>query len=424
METDRSRIIAMQTCPRSRWLAYHANGTGLQRRAKSLPLQFGSAFHVGAELLLNSEHPFKVELAVKAGCAFLTEQFEAAAISFDGELPDDAQKALEYGREEHMALAEALLRAWYAYEGESFLSSFDVLEVEQEGRANLTDDLTLMFRPDALVRDRASGDLYIVSWKTCSTFSKRSVDQARHDMQSISEMWGIVAQFNQDTNEQPHKTDFMVSVSAHRKIEGILYKWIVKGRRTKDDWDGLYKQDSHLIYGWQRVGSPTDVDYDWAWRYSWTDDEINAKTGKPVQHKLGKGWRKVPIWRDYPGGVKQWIDDLAHQRVFPRHIDALAAVFPQALPVERRADEVESWKRQVIAQEFRVVKSLDLMPAQMSAQEQKTYLDLEFPQYTHACHSFSGCPFIPVCWEGAAAEVGDLYQIRLQNHPESGGDDE
>src|SRR5215472_14355681 len=52
--------------------------------------------------------------------------------------------------------------------------------------------LTLMFRPDALVREKASGDLYVISWKTCSTFGKRNELQARHDMQSMSEIWGLL----------------------------------------------------------------------------------------------------------------------------------------------------------------------------------------------------------------------------------------
>lgn len=200
METDRSRIISYQQCPRQRYLAYHAHGMGLQKKSKSLPLQFGSAFHEGAEELLVANG---VEAAVERSNRFLIEQFSAHAIGFDGETPDDLQKAMDYGREEQMALAEGLLRAWWTYEGEAFLDNFEVIEVEREGRAILashgntineyTIDLVLMFRPDALVRDKSSGDLYVVSWKTCATFGQRNVNQARHDMQSMSEVFGVEA---------------------------------------------------------------------------------------------------------------------------------------------------------------------------------------------------------------------------------------
>jgi len=422
METDRSRIIAYQTCPRQRFYAYHLNGTGLQRIRKSLPLQFGSAFHVGSQWLLTQKD---IEYAVLEAKTFLEAQFSAHAVGFDNELPDDAQKALEYGQQEQMALAEALLRAWWAYEGESFLQNFEVIEVEKEGRAILNsatrlhsyelmheveernDALTLLLRPDALIRDRASGDLYIVSWKTCATFTKRTVDQCRHDMQSMSEVWGVESTFG----EPPHD----------HCVEGVLYKFIVKGRRTKDDWDGLYKQDSHLIYGWRKLGAAAE-DAEWSWRYAWTDPEdVNPKTGRAVNHKLGKGWMKVPIWREYPGGVKQWIADIASGSVFPRHMDALGAVFPQALPVERRADEVESWKRQIIHQETQISMKAEAVEYSPTPKIKETMLDIHFPQSTHSCHSYSGCPFIPVCWEGVPAEVGEIYQIRSANHPEGKG---
>src|SRR5271157_6390659 len=105
MLTDRSRILAQQQCPRQRFYAYHHLGTGIQRIRKSLPLQFGSAFHEGAELLLSGD----VEWAVKKAHQFLNEQFEAHQVGFDGEIPADAAAAMAYGREEQMALAEALL---------------------------------------------------------------------------------------------------------------------------------------------------------------------------------------------------------------------------------------------------------------------------------------------------------------------------
>ena len=409
MVTDRSRILAAQSCPRQRWLAYHIGGAGLQRKAKALPLQFGSAFHEGAEDLLMARG---LATAVERAKQFLDTQFAAHAIGFDGEVPDDALKALDYGREEQIALAEALLRGWWAYEGESFLANFEVLEVEQEGRADLDDDLTLMFRPDALVRDRQSGDLYIVSWKTCATFGKRNVDQARHDMQSISECWGRMAEWDQ----RP------ISNNSAPRIEGVLYKWIVKGRRTKDDWLGIYTQDSPLIYAWMRPG-PTPEEAEWSWKYRWPKEDGSGNS------QLGKGFRKVPVWRDYPGGVEQWIADLASQSIAPRHINALETTFPTASPIERRQDEVESWERQVTAQEIRIATAVDSIQScqardgEVWADVAATIIDVYFPQFTASCHSYSGCPFLDICWGGALAQPGDIYQIREANHPEIGGDE-
>jgi len=426
METDRSRIIAFQRCPRERWLSYHIHNTGLQRTRKSLPLQFGSAFHEGAEILLLgpdlSKHPRDhvhlwgmdiCDAAVERAYNFLDEQFDAHAVGFDGEQPANIEGALAYGREEQMALAEALLRGWWVYEGAEFLEQFEVVECEREGRADLASDLTLMFRPDALVREKSSGDLYVISWKTCATFGKRNELQARHDMQSMSEVWGV----QQTRAEELHRLFGGVSDTYRHRIEGVIYKWIVKGKRSLDRWDGLYKQNSPLIYGWVKraTGEPDE----WSWAYEWEREDGSGSA------RLGKGWRKVPIWREYEGGVKAWIDDLHHRRVFPRHLSALSAVFPVQTPVERRADEVESWRTQVVQQELEIADKLEqLRPYLLIGEPPKELLDKLFPQYTHSCHSFLGCAFLGSCWEGAPAEPGELYQIRTANHPEKGDDND
>jgi len=190
----------------------------------------------------------------------------------------------------------------------------------------------------------------------------------------------------------------------------VIYKHIVKGKRSLDKWDGLYKQNSPLIYGWLKRGDTPEMD-EWSWCYEWEKEDGSGSS------RLGKGWRKVPIWREYEGGVKAWIDDLHHQRVFPRHLNALQSVFPVQTPVERRADEVEHWIVQTQMQELGIGERLKMVEDGFS-------LDHTFPQHTHSCHSFSGCPFIPICWEGAPAEPGELYQIRTANHPEKGDDNE
>src|SRR5271156_640749 len=135
-ETDRTSILTYQRCPREYWYSRHAGGKGLQKKSKGLALSFGSAFHEGSEELLSQNG---IEKAVERAYGFLAEQFAAKAVSFDNETPDDLQKAMEYGQEEQMVFAEGLLRGWWLYEGESFLENFEIIDVEQEGRASLTE---------------------------------------------------------------------------------------------------------------------------------------------------------------------------------------------------------------------------------------------------------------------------------------------
>jgi len=277
------------------------------------------------------------------------------------------------------------------------LETFDVLQVEKEGRADLTDDLTLMYRPDALLRDKASGDLFVCSWKTTSYYGKRNLAQARVDMQSMSEVWGL---------EQ----------NGSGRIEGVVYLFVVKGARKLDSWDNTYKQQSPLAYGWKRVGKNDDGIAEWSHCYSYEKEDGSGNTN------LGRGWKRLPVWREYEGGVKQWIADLASQSVFPRHINALDAIFPESLPVERRRDEVEHWRNQVVAQELRVADNVTLINNRPDFVAEN--LDTYFPQYSHSCEAFSGCQFREICWGGVPAEPGELYQIRQSNHPEGKGDDD
>lgn len=405
IEVDRSRIIAYQRCPRERYLAYHHLGKGLQKRAKALPLVVGSAFHEGAEELLRGD----VETAVYRAVKFLVDAFKGKGVGFDGESVTDQSAA--YSAQEQVALAEAMIRAWGAEKLGEFLDQFEVIEVEQEGRARLTHDLTLMFRPDALIREKLSGDNYVVSWKTAATYSTDPYNgtyaQCRHDMQSMSEVWGLQNRLCEDEGCDHYGTKHGCN---NPKIEGVLYLFLIKGYRKKDEWDGIRKQNTNLIYGWKKLKAG-EGEEEWSWTFKWSKEDGSGNS------TLGKGWKKVPVWSEYPGGVKAWIEGLHSRSIFPRHLDPFEGVFPQFLPVERRADEVAKWKLQTVAQELRVANNLEMVSDEID-------LDEYFPQYTHSCHAYSGCQFIDICHGGVEAGEGELYTIRTANHPESGEDEE
>lgn len=408
-ETDRSGILSWQKCPRDRFYSRHYNGTGIERTKKSLPLCFGASFHEGSEnLLLNKG----VESAVSRALLYLNLAFSVEGVDLE-------EKQTAYAVEEQKAIAEGLLRAWWIAKGERFLEDFEVLEVEKEGRAELASGLVLMFRPDALVRERLTGDLYIVSWKTASTFGQYTLNSIATDMQSMSEVWGVEEVYR---CKSTGACACMIP-NCGLKIEGVLYLFAVKGQRRLDDYLGFKVQNTPLAYGWVRKGPTPDED-EWAWQYGWATEEMNEKTGKLVQTKLGKGFRKVGVWDNYPGGVKAWVDALAANEIVPRHISAFESIFPESLPVSRRADEIESWKRQVVSQELRVKQralAVELEPTE-------EVLDREFPQSTARCFDFnSKCSFFDICFNPAvkADPIGSgLYQIRLANHPERGGSDE
>lgn len=390
---DRSRILDFHACPRRRWLGYHVGGTGLQRTAKALPLIYGGAVHEGLAILLQGQG---IEAAVEFALKWLSDIFNEKGFALDGEEATD--KAIQYAIKEQLALTEAMLRAWWAWEGPAFLESFEIIEVEKEGRAALRSGMELMFRPDALVRDRESGDCFVLSWKTTASYGQPEYARAMHDMQSLSEVWGI-------------------QQTAPVKIEGVIYKFLLKGKRLKDKYLGFYTQNTHLVYAWMRQGS-TPEDTEWSWKYEF---ELDDGSGKST--RLGKGFRKVDVWSSYPGGTEAWIAALAANEITPRHISALESLFPQTLPVERRVDEVQDWLEQTTHEELKAqedMTTLQQWPSHGDPRSWKTMLNIYAPQRTARCEDYRRCAFVDLCWTPtvAADPIGSgLYSIRVPNHP-------
>ncbi len=200
------------------------------------------------------------------------------------------------------------------------------------------------------------------------------------------------------------------------RIEGVLYLFVVKGQRRMDDYLGFKTQDSPLAYGWKR---DQGTDTEWAWRYKWPSEEEGKKFSQ-----LPKGFRKCSIWDNYPGGVAAWITDLAAREITPRHINPFEAIFPNSLPVSRRADEIESWRRQIVSQEGRIRQRVKAVE---EAHGDEATLDREFPQHSARCFDYqSKCSFYEACFTPSvhADPLGSgLYQIRISNHPEVGGEE-
>lgn len=204
------------------------------------------------------------------------------------------------------------------------------------------------------------------------------------------------------------------------KIEGVLYIFAIKGQRRMDDFLGFKTQDTLLAYCWKRAGVTKDED-EFAWKYKWPSEIEGRKF-----EQLGKGFRRFPVWEAYPGGVKAWIDSLVAREITPRHLNPFEAIFPESLPISRRADEIESWRRQIVSQESRVRQRAKAVE---EAHGDEEVLDREFPQHTQNCYSYnSPCQFFDACFKPAvhADPLGSgLYMPRVPNHPsEKGGGDE
>ncbi len=399
--TDRSRVLAYQTCPRSRWLRYHAGVQGFSRVHLSLPLACGTYVHIGLQALLENK-------SVDEAVGLATEGFRAEA-SRRGFLGDEGEPVANdlagYVLAEQVALIEALVRVYASYHLPNLLKEYEILESEKEDTFTLTPSIKWMGRADGLLRKRDSGDLYIMSFKTAGKYDERTSLAGRHDVQGLSEALAIENRLGE-------------------RFFGIKMEYLVKGMRKPDD-SGVYRQESHLIRPYRKIDSDG---VKWAWSYFWNCTEPHDTTwsnGRKVKcpggkkHGLGQTYERVNIWEIMP--IKEWLEMLPE--VQPGAGDPFAGVIVLPMPYFRNDLDAESWRRQTRAQELRIARDVEyvkLVQAGGDKNQIRAALDLTFPQYKRSCDYPSACEFQPICYEVEDAvfdpESLGIYEPRRPHH--------
>lgn len=423
---------------------------------------------------------------------------DTAAIGQLGSDPAVAQSEFDrYLWAEQSALVEGLVRAYSRRRLRPLLEQFEVLEVEREGEwklgewtrlndpvAVLTNDkglisykedveLWFMSRPDALLRERQTNELYLLSYKTTAQWDVRKARDSEHDMQGLSEgveverrlahWWGLL---NHPTTSPSARlesapqamTDFLKSCPAPPRIHAIRYEFLLKGERWKDRELSARlgiecrSQKSHLVYRYVATSTPktgknTDSfrvgDVCWAWEFTRPEDQQASKL-------YAGNWRPRAVWED--GSIRDWIDRLDRSEVLmsgedstiglaPRQLgyrsDAQAmgvteqhpldAVFIPPVVVYRSDDQLRDWVEQVEHSEREVAGHVMEVMAATDGGEKRHLLNLYFPQNRHSCEYPSQCPFardrVGVCWAGAEMQGDPLgvgageYVRRQPNHP-------
>jgi hypothetical protein len=288
---------------------------------------------------------------------------------------------------EQRALVEGLIRLAATLVVPALLSRYDILQVEQPGVVPFVPGVDFSFRPDALMREKESGDLYILSWKTCSSWRTNTEVQARVDMQNNSELWG---------QEQ---------VGGER-VAGVQMVFLVKGRKVPrsgqaGDLAEEQKQkrvDSPLVWGYRDPSFPpkfaTGRFYNCTYRHpmrksKWYPSGMCEQIGK--LHKRGDEWEAFPIWEAGLSG-KEWMGMLLSGEVEGGQ-EALTSRWVMPVPVFRNSEKLRVWEAQSKLQAQRIEGA-------EVGQRAVDSFDGVFPQYTHQCTSYYGarCPCFDLCW--------------------------
>jgi len=466
--SSRSRVQDGQRCQRARYLLHEAQGTGFSPAKVAVPLATGGAVHVGLENLLLG---FGVENAVEASL----EEFRGQCTG--RQLDIEVLESQSFVFQEQMALTEALVRLVGTRVLPVLLKRYEVLEVERMDKEVLVQDRdsesrtfaeldenkcgpnswSVMWRsiPDALVRDRESGDLYIISWKTTTGFDLQKDQDARTDMQGLSEAWGVEERL-MGWNMRMHNPEGIPSwFVAHVRnggsfsIRGVQMIYLVKGQRRKKgipanvqleqvgqlgESTECYQHQSPLIYGYRRLGDGSEAP-GYATDLFWTCQEPHpfrwAKRGTcpgGKNHKRGDEWASFAAWAT-EGGIRAWLELL--EKTEP---DTLDAQWAMPVPHFRTRESVERWLRQTRAAESRHARDLlsvrelesawsEEQNAEMKAdlfERLQVRLDESFPQTTEMCGNWfhRKCPVWEICHgpgEIARDPVGSgLFQVKEQ----------
>lgn len=430
--SDRTRAEEYHRCPRARYLGYEIEvdrvPIGVSPMRLNMDLVVGSCYHVGVESLYN-------------GCSL--DEAVGRALDGDGDSPGywkpvkDHGFVLEPGEDasyvvyEQASLVEALIRA-YAYSVlPKIAERFYVIEVEKEETEVLSHTekhkLIWQTRHDALLMEKETWDLYVMSEKTTKEWDKRKEDTARTDMQGMSEGYTVerrLKEWHKRLSEahsfKDHIPDWFLKrfkAGFQPIIQGVKMQHALKGRRTQyPEGSGRYTYSNPLIRPWRKaedLGGNRASGY--AVRFEWS----NEAGGKS---RLGKGWNRVNIWEPGQMGVKEFILLLANESV-QGHPPGWALENQFILPEEyfRNPEDIERWRRQTAYQEgVEIPEAMDRIRGAKTWEEREILLDRHFRMQTRACFYPSRCQFNEVC-HGPKAYLVDpissgIYKPRIPNH--------
>lgn len=416
---SRTSVEIFQECPRKRWWYSFYNGTGIVAARPAVALSTGVAEHVGVAALLRGAPPKDA----------ITEMRNAYAQSW-GDInalgPNDL-----YHFYEQQALIIALLYAFCKRVLPEMLSRYEVLWVEQWMEHRLSDVVTFRGIPDAVLREKSTGDIYVFSLKTTARVDQGMPKRLAVDIQVMGEMWltdrflesyktelrnvantwanlrPIVACEPPDTTPVARYAAFVHSLPD--RVSGVKLVYLVKGERreVKDvngQGTGRYVTESPLVKGYF---NPESNEY----AYSYYVPKAENKSGRGT---ISRGFAPFNAWEIGPGpGLIPWLQMLDAQQVQPELGDPLARVVYAPMDLYRNQADIQDWLEQVNGQETQVGLGAEMC---LENPGSSRHLNSYFPQHRQSCFSWGHpCDYWDACHTAGIKEnplSGGLYKIK------------
>jgi hypothetical protein len=291
---------------------------------------------------------------------------------------------------------------------------------------------------DMELKERASGDLFNYSLKTCKQWGERMENSYKQDLQGITEIWAIeqesIARVDEwtnlvraveqqiqyaggrDKNLQMMKEYLIKKLPQTKRVMGTRFCFLVKGPRKKPEYNmedtALYITYNPLIRGYKNIG-PATINYAHSWRYPNPEN----KSGFSI---LGKGWEPFNLWES-DITIKDWVNALFTEQVQPECGNPVKGVVITPTEGFRDDREIRMAISEIRYQERNIEIALEHFSEESEVEGQQYVLDEYFPHYRGTCEFYFGeqCSYYGLCWkpEIAVDPLGSgLYQIRTPHH--------
>lgn len=433
--SDRSRSIDFQECPRSFWYGYvFPNGTpvaGIRPDRLNMDLTTGLGFHEGCNHLIEGcSVDEAVGRALEGHGKWEGYWPMVKRLGFFLESNEDAH----YVAHEQAAMVEALVRGYSLFGLPEIKERFEIVEAERDEYGIFAlakqPDFNLLWgmRGDALLMDKNTYDLFILSLKTKKEFKGiRDEKKNRYDMQGCSETATVEQRLRKwhefltacepspdafAAAEVPEWFKRRFKAGAGPTVMGVKMDFALKGRRAEYPPDsGRWAYSNALIRPWKRDDGLKGSGYAFLYEFK---DELGGN------HRLGKGWNRINIWEDM--GVKEWIGLLATEEY--QGLPAMSGIHRQfVFPAEysRSENEIQDWVESRLHEEMRIYEGVKACVPAIGTKSLKPLLNKHFPKYSNYPTDCTYCPYEDVCHGGIEAFLHDpmssmKFAPRVANH--------
>ncbi len=383
-------IDAFGKCNMYGYLKYFHEGKGVELDRKTFELSVGSAVHVGCDALWQGKD---IEDAV----CLAHEEYahDLAESDMFGDVEATAAKEIQSYQ---LDVIEAILRIWAKRRLPILLKEFEFVQSETKTVVRMTDDLGMLAKPDAILKSRFDGRYVNWSLKTAKKYSLDKHPSALIDTGGLTE--AIIAANAVGGNDL-------------KKISGTAMEYLVVGE-VADKENVIFHPG---VIGWRKLNE-NNGQYEYAWRWTFENPDYDPFGPKSTYHNpksrslsAKEGWQRFRA-RDYPGGIKAWVEDLMEGKFTPTHQDPGVELVIAPTAYHRTEMAVTRfWKTMLY-------KFSRIFAMRQALNEGMVSIEEAFPMENTSCLRYGKeyrCEMWQICHEGTDPLGSGKYKRRLSS---------